>query len=244
MVGRISAHDNGSLLVEREQLTLRERTAGMLRKAIISHRFPPGTHLKERELCELLGVSRTSIREALRHLESEHLIKMVPHRGPVVVSLTAQDAHDLYQVRASLEGLAGELFAKNATAEHIAELQKTAEVMAISARNDDPEETLNIINKFFNILFEGSGNQVCTQFVHSLNTRISMFRRMTLVSEGRSKAMMDEIEEIVSAATAKDGARLKEACIAHVEGARAALIPQLTNSQPGVSGTGKTNSIT
>jgi DNA-binding GntR family transcriptional regulator len=226
-----SARDDGSMRVVREQLTLRERAAGMLRNAIITHRFPPGTHLKERELCELLGVSRTSVREALRHLESERLIKTVPHKGPVVVSLTAQDAQDLYQVRAALEGLAGELFAANADNRHISELQETATLMAIAAGKNNPEETLDIINKFYTILFEGSGNLVCAQFVQSLNARISMFRRMTLFSKGRSNAMMSEIDDIVNAAVTRDAARLKQACIAHVQGACAALLLQLTNAQ-------------
>ena len=109
-----------SLLVERNRLTLRERAADILRQAIIDQRFPPGTHLKERELCDMLGVSRTSVREALRHLESECLIETVPHKGPVVVTLTMQDARELYQVRAALEGLAGELFAAKASDQQIA----------------------------------------------------------------------------------------------------------------------------
>ena len=93
--------------IERTSMTLRERAADVIRQAIIDHRLPPGTHLKERELCEMLGVSRTSVREALRHLETEQLISTVPHRGPVVVSLTADDARQLYQVRAVLEGRPG-----------------------------------------------------------------------------------------------------------------------------------------
>ncbi len=221
---------DGSMLVGRKQLTLRERAADMLRQAIIDHRFPPGTHLKEKELCKMLGVSRTSVREALRHLESERLIDTVPHKGPVVVTLTSLDARELYQVRAALEGLAGELFAVNATDHHVSQLGLVAERMAEAARNSPPDVTLGIIAEFYQVLFEGSRNQVCAQFIESLNSRISMFRRMSIASQGRPVAMMQEIEEIVRAAVARDAERLKQACIAHVEAASAAAISQLAAS--------------
>ncbi len=214
----------------RQQLTLRERATDILRQAIIDQRFPPGTHLKERELCGLLGVSRTSVREALRHIESERLIDTVPHRGPVVVTLTADDARELYQVRAALEGLAGELFARNATDQHMAQLEDIAGRMATAARESTVEVTLNIVAEFYQILFDGSCNQVCAQFVQSLNSRISMFRRMSISSDGRSEAMMDEIEKIVAAALARDAEGLKKACIAHVEAAGAAAMSQLTTN--------------
>ena len=121
---------DASMRVARNSLTLRERTTEVLRHAIIDHRLPPGTHLKERELCDMLGVSRTSVREALRHLESEHLITTVPHRGPIVVTLTVDDARDLYKVRSALEGLVGELFATHASDDEIAELCRFARLMA------------------------------------------------------------------------------------------------------------------
>ena len=224
---------DSSLLVERKLMTLRERATDILRQAIIDHRFPPGARLRERELCELLGVSRTSVREALRHLESEHLIETVPHKGPVVVSLTVRDAKDLYQVRAALEGLAGELFATNASDRHIQDLRQAADEMAVAAGTGEPETTLGIVAKFYQVLFDGSQNQVCAQFIQSLNTRIYMFRRMSLASEGRTGAMMKEVEDIVAAATARDAEGLKRACIAHVEGACAAVMRQMSASGEG-----------
>lgn len=213
--------------VGRQSLTLRQRTTDMIRQAIIDHRLPPGTHLKERTLCEMLGVSRTSVREALRHLESEHLIETVPHRGPVVVSLTADDARELYKVRAALEGLVGELFALNASDEHIAELSAIAETMAQAAQHDRPETTLEIVAKFYRVLFDGANNQVCAQFIQSLNARISMFRRLSLASDGRAETMMREVGEVVNAARRRDAQALKTACIEHVEGACAAVMSQL-----------------
>lgn len=220
-------HRDETLLVERENLTLRQRTTDILRQAIVDNRFVPGTHLKERELCDLLGVSRTSVREALRHLESEHLIKMVPHKGPLVTMLTVEDAKSLYEVRAALEGLAGELFATCATDDQIRALEAKAEEMAKAAKKIELSEMLPIIEEFYKILFEGSKNPVCWQFIRSLNARISLLRRKSLSSLDRSQSMMKEISEIVTAASNRDAAMLKQACISHVEGASQAVIPLL-----------------
>ncbi len=227
MTQNARAKNDGLLLVERSSMTLRERAVDVLRQAIIDHRFPPGTYLRERELCDLLGISRTSLREALRHLETERLIETVPHKGPVVVSLTAQDAKDLYQVRAVLEGLVGGLFAASATDQDIEDLRQVAEEMAISAHKDDAKVVLEIVAKFYQVLFKGSGNQICAQIIQSLNTRIYTFRRMSLASEGRTDAMMKEVERIVDAATRRDGDALGKACFAHVEAAGAAVMSQM-----------------
>jgi len=220
--------DDALMRVARDSLTLRERAADVLRQAIIENRLPPGTHLRERALCDMLGVSRTSVREALRHLESEHLIVTVPHRGPTVVTLTADDARDLYKVRSALEGLVGELFATHASDAEIAELRRIAARIAQAARRDRPEVTLSIVADFYKVLFDGAKNQVCAQFIQSLNARISMFRRLSLASEGRAETMINEVENIVAAAAVRDPDALRIACIEHVEGACGAVMRQLS----------------
>lgn len=88
--------------------TLRHQVENVLRQAITSGRFAPGARLIERELCETLGVSRTSVREALRRLEAEKLVRSVPHKGPVVAIMSKQEATELYAIRRLLEGFAAE----------------------------------------------------------------------------------------------------------------------------------------
>lgn len=224
-------NNSGSLRVQRESTTLREKATDILRQAIIEQRFPPGKHLVERELCELLGVSRTSVREALRHLESESLIRMVPHRGPIVASLTAKEARSIYQVRASLEGLAGALFAENATDAQIERLSMIVEELFEAIRDMDSGEILNIKSRFFEVMFEGAQNDVCAQMVRSLNTRVWILRRMSLMSPGRAVKMMDEVRRIVEAAVARDPRAMQEACAAHVESAAAEVLPALVRAE-------------
>src|SRR5689334_22743137 len=88
---------------------LRQQVDDGLRQAIISGRLAPGARLTERELTEMMGVSRTVIREALRQLESEGLVAIIPHKGPVVRALSLDEARDLYSIRAVLEGFAARL---------------------------------------------------------------------------------------------------------------------------------------
>lgn len=224
---------NGQLSMRVGRQTLRERAADVLRQAIIDHRLPPGTHLKERELCDRLGVSRTSVREALRHLESEQLIETIPHRGPVVVSLSAEDAHDLYRVRAALEGLAGELFATSASDEQISRLAEIGGRIATAARQAAPEPILAEIEAFFGVLYEGSGSRTAAELVRRLNTRISIFRRLALADGERRRAMLRDVESIVAAAQARDAEALRQACIDHVQAASAAVMNQLGRTTAG-----------
>src|SRR5262245_39749221 len=86
------------LAVARDVPTLRELTTAKLRDAILSLHFKPNQHLVERELCEKTGVSRTSVREALRHLEAEGLVERRGNRGLFVASVTAEEAQQIYEV--------------------------------------------------------------------------------------------------------------------------------------------------
>src|ERR1700752_3418040 len=87
--------------------TVRAMVAQKLREAIMSGTLKPGQRLVERELCEMMGVSRPSIREALRLLGADGLVNTVPHHGPVVCTISLEEARQLYAARAVLEGFAG-----------------------------------------------------------------------------------------------------------------------------------------
>lgn len=110
--------------VRRVAAPLRQQVVGELRESILAARFEPGTRLVEKVLCERYEVSRTVVREALRQLEAEGLVRIVANRGPVVATLSPQEAASLYEVRGALEALAGSLFAQRATDEQCAALQQ------------------------------------------------------------------------------------------------------------------------
>src|SRR5690606_38533467 len=110
----------GALGLVATPVLVREQAFDQLRGAIINGQFPPGTRLIERELCEAMGVSRTSIREVLRRLEAERLIEVEPRKGPTVARLTRAQAEEIYDIRTYLEGIVVRRFVERASDEDIA----------------------------------------------------------------------------------------------------------------------------
>src|SRR3954470_1766498 len=93
-----------SLKIDRSAKTLRELSLEKMRAAILAGHFKPGERLVERSLCEQLDVSRSIVREVLRHLEAEGLVESIAHQGPVVATLSVDQAAQVYEIRALLEG--------------------------------------------------------------------------------------------------------------------------------------------
>jgi len=112
--------------------TLRARVEDFLRTSIMQGRYRSGERLREMELCEELGISRSTLREALRTLEAERLITMEPHRGPTVACMSEKAARDLYAIRALLEGYAAHAFARLASDADVERLRKVADLNVIS----------------------------------------------------------------------------------------------------------------
>ena len=145
-----------SLRVERNPAPVRTQVIDNLRQAIIDRRFLPGQRLIERELVELTGVSRTSIREALRELTAEGLVTSVPNKGNVVTTVSAKEAAQLYEVRSALEGLAGRIFVHNASAKARYDLAKAMKDIERAATAG--VSILGPKDRFYDILFAGGGN--------------------------------------------------------------------------------------
>jgi len=104
-----------------------ERAYNTLRAGIIEGVYPPGSRVTEQEIAASAGVSRTPVREALRRLEAEGLLRFVPHQGAFVSSWTDQDSEDIFELRAMLEGYGARLAASKASSENIQQLRELAE---------------------------------------------------------------------------------------------------------------------
>lgn len=198
---------------------LRQQVLDQLRTAIVDLEFEPGERLVERKLCEMMGVSRTSVREALRHLEAEGLITTVPHRGPVVTEVTPEEARDIYQVRAALEGMAGALCAARATPEIIASLRESLGSLEAASRRFDRRALREMSVTFFETLFEGGHNNVCTAMARSLQARINFLRSASFQAAGRIQEFVVELRAIADAVESRDPEAARAACAQHVESA-------------------------
>lgn len=212
--------DDYSLQIKSQPTTLRRMVEDRLRTAILRGRFQPGQRLVERELCELIGVSRTSIREALRQLEAEGIVDTVSQRGPIVAVIELEEARQLYAVRALLEGYAGREFASNATEAEVEELSKAVEDLKANAEKDDTgADMLSAKSRFYDILMRGSRNIFIEKLLTILHNRIMLLRLTTMNQPGRIHESFAEIEEIRDAIAARDPERAERACIRHIESA-------------------------
>ena len=190
-----------------------------LREAICSGHFKPGERLIERQLCEMIDVSRTSVREALRQLEAEGLVTSVPHRGPVVSTISVDEAQQLYSVRALLEGFAGQGFAEQGSDADIAALgAAVAHLEAVVARGGDRRELVEAKTAFYAVLMQGA-NMFVRQMLGMMHNRINMLRSTSMTQEGRLVRSLAEIREIHRAISARDGEAAREACVYHVQAA-------------------------
>lgn len=213
-----------NLRIPRQAATLRLLVENRIREAIAAGHFKPGQRLIERELCEQIGVGRTSVREALRQLEAEGLVVTVPHRGPEVSSINFEEAKQLYDVRALLEGFAGRAFAEHGSEEALAELREAVAGFRQAAENGDRAQLVAAKTRFYSVLMEGAGNVFVKQSLTTLHNRISLLRFTSMTQQGRLADSVAEIEAIFAAIAARDGERAEEACRHHIAmAARVAL---------------------
>jgi DNA-binding GntR family transcriptional regulator len=207
-------------MISRVNAPIRQGTLKFLRNAIMRGEFKPGDRLYEPKLCELIGVSRTSVREALRHLESEGLIKLIPQKGPVVATVTSKDAEDLYEVREILEGFACRLFADHATSAEISALLRILDLLDAYARERDVPNLVTESDNFYDVILEGCGNNVVYSLIKLLHARISFLRARSLSQQGRPFHSVRELRSIYEAIEKHDPDAAFEASCYHVRQAK------------------------
>jgi DNA-binding GntR family transcriptional regulator len=226
-----SVPDRLRFRVERIAAPLRHSVTDSIRNAIAAGYFKSGERLPERSLCEMTGVSRTLVREALRQLESEGVIEVLPHRGPIVAVMTPEKAEGVYQVRVELEGLASELFARRASERDRAKLVEAFEALKRSVASSDPLARLCAKNQFYDCLIEGSSNEALGITLRLLNSRVMLLRATSLRAPGRMRESLAELEEILNALLAGDGKRARQAARRHVRKAAAVALQLLRAEQ-------------
>jgi DNA-binding GntR family transcriptional regulator len=201
----------------RKAAPVREQVVSILRTALADGRFAPGDRLVEQQLCEMLDTSRTSLREALRHLEVEGLVTVVAGKGATVATISRQDIVDLYQVRANLEGLAARLFAEVAPTETVDELERAVDAFAEAAKTGLVEDLVAAKDVFYEILFRGAGNDALRRMMATIHLRVRQMRHASLGQTHRPSATEAELREIIAAIRRQDGEGAQASCIAHVE---------------------------
>jgi DNA-binding GntR family transcriptional regulator len=213
------AESLATLRIESPPVTLREMALERLRRAIINGVFEPEERLVERALCEQLGVSRSVIREVIRHLEAEGLVTMLANKGPIVARLDWEDARQIYAIRAALESTAVADCARLADAEVKKRLRRALDNLHRTSRQRSPAAVIDATTEFYKIIFEAGGHKIAWDIVSRLNGRISRLRVMTLSTASRMVSGPKQIGEIFDAIDRNDPDAAAAACRRHVSAA-------------------------
>jgi DNA-binding GntR family transcriptional regulator len=202
--------------------TVLSQTVNMLRDAILSGHFKPGERLVEMDLCQRVGVSRTSIREALRRLEAEKLITIIPNKGPSVAVIDWSEAEQIYAVRALLEGEAAALFARRSTSAQVGEMRQALELFSKAVAEDDPIGRVQATARFYDVMLSGCGNSIIHETLLGLTARINFLRARSMSHPGRVKHSLSEMRRMLSGISKKDPTAARAAAVDHVHAACAA----------------------
>jgi DNA-binding GntR family transcriptional regulator len=167
----------------------------------------PGARLVESDIATEFGISRSPIREALRLLERDGLVELIPHKGAVVTPIDVRDVEDIYAARMAVEGLAARYTAERMTEEGLAELQAAFERVAAAARRNDLDAYLAESSRFFAIEWRIAANRWLTRMIKVLGYQNQRYRRRFLSLPGQLQHVHAAYEEIMRAYADRDGDR-------------------------------------
>ena len=180
-----------------EYLPLRDVVFNTLRQAILRGELKPGERLMEIQLANKLGVSRTPIREAIRKLELEGLVLMIPRKGAEVAEITEKSLRDVLEVRRALEELAVELVCEKITDEQIQDLKGAAEDFKASLKEGDITRIAEADVKFHDVIYMATDNQKLIQLLNNLREQMYRYRVEYLKRSDFHQQLIDEHEEII-----------------------------------------------
>lgn len=196
--------------------TLRFEVERFLKQAIITGQYQSGDRLIERELCELLKISRASLREALRTLEAEKLIKITPYKGPVVATISLDEAKELLSFRCLIEGFAAQEFARLATDDQICQLGKTVKAMLDEANSKNQRKLVKAKSRFYEILLNSIHNELIAETHFSLLRRGSLLRNTSINEPERLYHALKEVEILFNCIQKRDPLEARKAAENHV----------------------------
>jgi DNA-binding GntR family transcriptional regulator len=206
---------------------LHEQVAHRLRQMLVENRIAPGAKLNERELAEVLSVSRTPLREAIKMLAAEGLVELVPNRGAIAVELTEQDVLDTFEVMAGLEAQSGELAAERVTDAELAEIRAMHYEMMAAYTRGDLSNYYRINQDIHRAINAAAKNPVLTATYNQVNARLQALRFRSNQDGEKWKNAVKEHEKMVEALSARDPAAMRAVLMAHLNNKRDVVIEQL-----------------
>ena len=205
-----------SEVIEIVRRTLHDEVAGHLRAMLVEGRIPPGAKLNERELCELLKISRTPLREAIKRMAAEGLVDLLPNRGAVAVKLSETDVLHTFELLAALEGLSGELAAQRITAAEITQVKALHYEMLAAFMRQDLPAYYRLNAQIHAAINAAARNPVLSKTYGEVNARVQSLRFRTNQNQAKWRQAVKEHERMIEALEARDAAGLRALLIEHL----------------------------
>lgn len=200
-----------------EYLPLRDVVFNTLRQAILKGELEPGERLMEIQLAERLGVSRTPIREAIRKLELEGLVLMIPRKGAEVAKISEKSLRDVLELRRSLEELAIELACQRMTQEEIDELEDAQRAFRKAVDSKDVMLMAETDEKYHEIIYQGTKNSRLVQILNNLREQMYRYRLEYIKDADKRQILLIEHDNILKAVRNRKVAEAKAAMREHID---------------------------
>ena len=199
-----------------EYLPLRDVVFKTLRQGILTGELKPGERLMEIHLAKRLGVSRTPIREAIRKLELEGLVTMIPRRGAEVAKITAKNLRDVLEVRVALDELAVQLACERMLDEDIEQLRKACEEFARVTGTKDATVISRADVALHDIIVDSTGNIRLKQLVNNLAEQMYRYRFEYIKDSVYHERLIEEHRELLESLESRDTERAAKAVRTHI----------------------------
>lgn len=210
---------------------LREVIFNTLREAIIVGELKPGERLMEVQLAEKMGVSRTPVREAIRKLELEGLVNMVPRKGAHVADLSVKDIMDVLEVRATLDGLATSLAAARVTDDELKSLKQVQSQFEKYVFKDNLQGSIKKDVEFHEIIYRSSRNDKLIQIANNLREQVQRFRVIYLKDYSSGREIIKEHMDIIEAIEEKDPDKAREVAIRHIKNQEETIVKAIKKNE-------------
>lgn len=199
-----------------DNYSLGARVFHKIREGILSGKYAANEELKEKNIGDELGVSRTPVREALRQLELEGLVSIIPNKGAYVVGLSKKDIRDIYEMRTLLEGLCAKWAAANIAKEQLEELEENIFLSEFHAKKQNWEQMVELDNRFHEILYLASGSKELQHVLTDYHQYVQRVRKVTLAEAARVEKSTEEHKVIVDALKTHDPQKAEQAATIHI----------------------------
>lgn len=199
-----------------DKYSLRGQVFQEIREDILKGKFKENEELREATLGKELGVSRTPVREALRQLELEGLVHIIPNKGAYVTGITEKDVHDIYMTRSMLEGLCARWAAEHISEEQIQEMEEVLLLTEYHLNRGNAEQLAELDGKFHEVLYGASQSRILRHILSDFHKYVQVARKRSVKKEDRAKKSLEEHREILNALRTGDADRAEELAHIHI----------------------------